>query len=409
MRCEDVKRVLQDYLDGLLSGEEKGTVESHLKECASCADEYDTLKRVVDSVRSLPKHKAPEILKLRIKDAIRGEKLSLWRTLSTISTAAAALLLVVLLLSLQWQPVKVEGQRPDEVQPPSHREAPSDSEKAPRKKDEDETIREASKKPLEPAADTGAAQTVAEERKADGKLRQEKVEMPREGEGFKAPSIRQGAKELEKEERLGKTAQEPLDVPVPSPGAPQRALTPPGVAKRPEEKDFEKKEREDYPQEVAKKQEDDRTLGTEQRKEELQKQKKKEADKYVKEIENALQALSVERKEVRLILGEEAAQKLLKQLSSIAEEDEKIAKRSEVHRNSSVEVRFDTNEQGWRVLLSVLKPEQNLSDEESGEKDDAPGKAAEPQVLQRDKREKGEKEVEIVVIVEVRKASGQGR
>jgi negative regulator of sigma E activity len=44
---------LSDYLDGELSAEECGDVEAHLRECASCNDVLNELKRVVALARSI--------------------------------------------------------------------------------------------------------------------------------------------------------------------------------------------------------------------------------------------------------------------------------------------------------------------------------------------------------------------
>lgn len=59
MKCSDVRKILADYLDGVLSQQDRALVEAHLASCKSCSEEFAFLKTYVNEAGSLEKVKAP--------------------------------------------------------------------------------------------------------------------------------------------------------------------------------------------------------------------------------------------------------------------------------------------------------------------------------------------------------------
>lgn len=90
--CEDVGGLLDDFVDGLLDGEDAVAVERHLEGCVACREEARALRALVEAAAALPTDVAPPhdlwpAIAHRIE---RGS--GLWmRTLA----AAAALLLAL--------------------------------------------------------------------------------------------------------------------------------------------------------------------------------------------------------------------------------------------------------------------------------------------------------------------------
>src|SRR5580704_1468177 len=75
MKCADYKRLLSPYLDGQVSGAEMFALQSHMKECASCAREYEEVQRTLQLIVALNKSKvkAPPDLPLRLRLALARE------------------------------------------------------------------------------------------------------------------------------------------------------------------------------------------------------------------------------------------------------------------------------------------------------------------------------------------------
>ena len=60
MKCSYVRKILADYLDGVLNERDKALVEEHLASCKACAEELAFLKAYAKETGSLEKMKAPE-------------------------------------------------------------------------------------------------------------------------------------------------------------------------------------------------------------------------------------------------------------------------------------------------------------------------------------------------------------
>src|ERR1700690_4097368 len=73
MKCAEYKRLVSPYLDGQVSGAEMFALQNHMKECASCAREYDEVQRTLQLIVALNKAKAPADLPLRLRLAISRE------------------------------------------------------------------------------------------------------------------------------------------------------------------------------------------------------------------------------------------------------------------------------------------------------------------------------------------------
>lgn len=90
MKCDKVLPQLSDYIDELLTTEDKRLLEEHMKQCSSCANELQKLSKTVALVRSLPKMSAPINLQQEISQAITPTPwLKIYKSLSL----AAGLLL----------------------------------------------------------------------------------------------------------------------------------------------------------------------------------------------------------------------------------------------------------------------------------------------------------------------------
>jgi hypothetical protein len=55
MKCEDLDRYLDDYLDGALKADRAKDVERHLESCPECLNKKDALLRLLERLGALPK------------------------------------------------------------------------------------------------------------------------------------------------------------------------------------------------------------------------------------------------------------------------------------------------------------------------------------------------------------------
>ncbi|MDP6438810.1 MAG: zf-HC2 domain-containing protein, partial [Candidatus Brocadiia bacterium] len=95
MKCENTKRRLSEYLDGVLPDEEHAAVEAHVAECAGCRTELEALRRTVEAVAGLPHHRAPAGFRARVAARVRAEAvarpgrgariISLWPRLAAVA------------------------------------------------------------------------------------------------------------------------------------------------------------------------------------------------------------------------------------------------------------------------------------------------------------------------------------
>jgi len=103
MNCPEMRLLLHAYVDGELDLVCSLEVEQHLKTCAACAGEYQTLVSLRSALRSAPlSYEAPNALRKQFSkmdkesdDARRPSRPWFWQWLAVGATAAALFLLMV--------------------------------------------------------------------------------------------------------------------------------------------------------------------------------------------------------------------------------------------------------------------------------------------------------------------------
>jgi hypothetical protein len=71
--CPEAKRLFSPYLDGVATGTEMLALQSHLADCRSCQENYQTLRRTQQVLATMPRPKVPADLGLRLRLAISRE------------------------------------------------------------------------------------------------------------------------------------------------------------------------------------------------------------------------------------------------------------------------------------------------------------------------------------------------
>ncbi|MEJ5295041.1 MAG: zf-HC2 domain-containing protein [Fimbriimonadales bacterium] len=102
MRCEQVRGLLNDYLEGTLNRGIAEAVAAHLRVCDSCRREHQFLSTVWRELASLPAEPAPADLHARIMTHVRAhtrtrqaqQRVLFWRWLGASAVAAALIALV---------------------------------------------------------------------------------------------------------------------------------------------------------------------------------------------------------------------------------------------------------------------------------------------------------------------------
>lgn len=100
MRCEQVRGLLHDYLDGTLNRGIADTVAAHLSVCEPCRQEHAFLKRVWHELAHLPETPVPADLHARIMTHVRAhtrarqaqQQVLFWRWMGAGAVAASLLL-----------------------------------------------------------------------------------------------------------------------------------------------------------------------------------------------------------------------------------------------------------------------------------------------------------------------------
>ena len=104
MTCDEAVALLDDYADGLLTLERTGALEAHLKSCASCRAQLESLQGLLADAKALPKSITPPAktwsgIQQRIERGERPAIVSLSARRSRIRIvllAAAAVVLMIL-------------------------------------------------------------------------------------------------------------------------------------------------------------------------------------------------------------------------------------------------------------------------------------------------------------------------
>jgi hypothetical protein len=79
MKCTQSRALFSSYLDGAVSGVEMHEVSEHLRDCATCRDEYQMLESTRVLVSSLGPRQAPPDLAFKIRIALSSERSHGWR------------------------------------------------------------------------------------------------------------------------------------------------------------------------------------------------------------------------------------------------------------------------------------------------------------------------------------------
>ena len=101
MDCRECRQKLNEYLDGELSAGEAHEVEEHTSRCDRCRREMEELRRTIEAVRDLPRHRAPGGMADEVTEEVRssrgqGRLLKLWMPAGV--AAAAAVLVAIFVL-----------------------------------------------------------------------------------------------------------------------------------------------------------------------------------------------------------------------------------------------------------------------------------------------------------------------
>lgn len=106
MRCKDVTSLLSDYLSGCLDRKTHAAVEAHLGGCPSCSADVDSTRKLLASLTSLGRPKAPDDLWESVRARITGEQWErgLWRRwpLRAIMAVPAVVVAALLVAVLLW-------------------------------------------------------------------------------------------------------------------------------------------------------------------------------------------------------------------------------------------------------------------------------------------------------------------
>jgi len=105
MKCEEIKELFSEYVDGELSAADAASVEQHLAGCEACRAEFEALRQTAALVRSLPRADAPQGLARSVTESV-GKQMAVrkraailrWTGVGGWLAAAAALIIVIQLV-----------------------------------------------------------------------------------------------------------------------------------------------------------------------------------------------------------------------------------------------------------------------------------------------------------------------
>jgi anti-sigma factor RsiW len=73
LTCEQVAKLIRDYLEGELSPEIAMRFEEHLQRCDDCVAFLKTYKQTVQEVRSLTYEDVPQDMQIRVRQFLRAK------------------------------------------------------------------------------------------------------------------------------------------------------------------------------------------------------------------------------------------------------------------------------------------------------------------------------------------------
>ncbi len=145
MNCENMKELLNAYIDNLLSGSDKEAVEAHIASCSSCKRELDELTQAVNVVKKLDRIVPPPWFSEQVMINIRKEEdrkkgiisrlflpLYIKLPIEAFATVVIAVLAIYLYRSLepQWKPLMYSPQSVQESTAPQVQAVPDKAAKA---------------------------------------------------------------------------------------------------------------------------------------------------------------------------------------------------------------------------------------------------------------------------------------
>ena len=72
MECDRIKKLLSEYMDGVLDGGTVSIIEKHLKQCEDCNGEYISIKKIVDELGSMEPLEAPKDILAKVHERIES-------------------------------------------------------------------------------------------------------------------------------------------------------------------------------------------------------------------------------------------------------------------------------------------------------------------------------------------------
>ena len=124
MKCEDIKELLTEYLDGELPADDAAAVEEHTAGCGACRAELDALRQTAALLKSLPKADAPSGLAQNVTASLdrevadhRRAALMRWMHVGGWLSAAAAVIIVIQLVPWQRPPDSIAPSAREMVKP----------------------------------------------------------------------------------------------------------------------------------------------------------------------------------------------------------------------------------------------------------------------------------------------------
>jgi anti-sigma factor RsiW len=73
MNCENIRELLNAYIDGILSDKDRAVVESHLQTCNDCRNELDELKAAIKLVRGMDRIVPPPWFAEQVMSKVRED------------------------------------------------------------------------------------------------------------------------------------------------------------------------------------------------------------------------------------------------------------------------------------------------------------------------------------------------
>ena len=117
--CNHVRDDLSAWIDG--QADDPARIQSHLAECADCAEHYRELKTLSDTLKAMPAPLVGDDFALRVAARIRrpAPKLRYWPAASALLAAAAAIVIIAAVVMSLRQPTPTVTTTRAEDSPPA--------------------------------------------------------------------------------------------------------------------------------------------------------------------------------------------------------------------------------------------------------------------------------------------------